>query len=260
MSADIKTLKRHLVVILARRRLHALALHEQRQSEARIGPRLAAADPERDEVAFDGEVAADELARGVVLGGNRIAGRGSVRVGDAICVAAHVALVGRDFRFFHRPAAERRAFHLPALVSFLAPVLKNNLRAATCQRRGFFSRAEQRGQTGFAEDAIAQKAVLRAVVQADAILQLAGERRLDRRGGSIAQSKLKNRRGQAGVVGVQRNERRKRLQLHGHRHGGIGVFDNANRIFAAKRNFGKPGAIQHAGLVAKREREFLRQR
>ena len=99
-----------------------------------------------------------------------------------------------------------------------------------------------------------------AMVQTDAVFQFARQRRFDRRGGSVAQRELQNRRGQAGVVSVQRDERRKRLELHRQRHGGIGVFHDADRIFAAKRDVGKTVAVQRAGRLADLERKPLRQR
>ena len=71
---------------------------------------------------------------------------------------------------------------------------------------------------------------------------------------------LQDRRGQAGIVSVERNERRKRFELHAQRHFGIGILHQTERIFAAKRNVGETVAIQRVGLIANLQGEFLGER
>lgn len=222
--------------------------------------RPAAADPERDEAAFDGELAARQLADGAVPLLNGIAGRRGVRVDHAHGVASNVALIGWNIRLVDRAAAKCRAFHSPAVVILPVPVFKKNVWLRRQRRGGFFRRAEQRCQARLAQDAIAQQPVLPAIVQTHGIFQLPGERCLHRQSGRVAQGELQNRRGQAGVVRVQWNEWRKRFELYGHRHAGIGVFHGANRVLAAKGNVGKTGVIKRANILADCKREFLVQR
>ena len=173
-------LQRHLVLVFSRGGLHRLPLDQECHSQARGRARPAPADPERDEAAFDGEVAAGQLADRPVLPGHRIARGGSMRVDHARRVASHVALIGGNGGFVDGSTAEGRAFDLPAVVSSLVPVFKNNVGPARWLRGRLSGGAEQRSQARLAENAIAQETVLRAVVQANAIFHFAGKGGRDR--------------------------------------------------------------------------------
>ena len=131
-GGDIEVLQGHAIFILAGSRQNRFAIHDYGQAELGIALRLAAADPESDEIPFDDKFAADEFAQRVVLGFDGIAGRGGMGIHHAQSVAADVALVRRDCAFLDRSLAKGGAFHRPAVVSFLVPLFKNNVGA-----RGF---------------------------------------------------------------------------------------------------------------------------
>ena len=251
IGGHIEVLQRHSILILAGGCKHRLAINHQRKTQLGIGLRLAAADPECDEITVDDEFAAAEFAGRAVFGLDGIAGGGGMGIYHARCVAAHAALVGWNGAFLDWPLAEGGASRRPPDICFMVPIFKNKIGA--CGLGGckiIFGRADQSRCAVRFHDPVFQNTTMAAVIETHAVLEFAGQSSRHRCGRRVVQGELKDRCRQAGVIRIQGDERRERFHFDGERHGGVGVVHFRNGIFAAKTDLGKTVAIERNHFVA----------
>ena len=238
----------HWVLIRTRRRQHHLVIYSE--VDAGLVLVVTAADQEGDVIPLDGERAAHQLARRPVLLLDRIARSARMAVGDPLTLSVNVTLVGRDLRNLHRPRAESGARHRPVGISLTLEILEDRVGPLrSLARRHIFCAAFQEQQVVVAHQAIAPHAALGfGGMQANRVLQPAGQFGFDVCGAVVLDRELHHRGGQRRIIRIERDKWRKGFESYVQRRGRVLVFDVANRIFASEGDVAPVLAIQRAIL------------
>jgi len=129
-----------------------------------------------------------------------------MRIDNLFGITADIVLVGGHDRLFNRPRSERRAFHGPAFISILAPILERNIRLTGDLFLSFFNRTGKHAAALLANDRVAPFSVRQPVIQANCILKPAKQLGFNSIARRIFHGETHYRRRQTRVVDGKRDE------------------------------------------------------